>query len=188
MDTTYAPKGIEFNASYFLFNNKYSVLNQKLTYEQSYVNAYNEIYVKDLDGENKKSIILPTDVSEVTYEIKMINRKIPTSYMANNHGVLKNETGKITKYIEDSGEDIFLRILDLPIPVADEGYVFAGWKLRPYFKNCFPKVPSRSVNAKNEVTIADWYTLKKEIWSTEELSKTPISARTKWIILCQSPS
>lgn len=68
--------------------------------------------------------------------------------MANNHGVLKNETGKITKYIEDSGEDIFLRILDLPIPVADEGYVFAGWKLRPYFKNCFPKVPSRSVNAK----------------------------------------
>ena len=174
VDTTYAPKGIEFNASYFLFNNKYSVLNQKLTYEQSYVNAYNEIYVKDLDGENKKSIILPTDVSEVTYEIKMINRKIPTSYMANNHGVLKNETGKITKYIEDSGEDIFLRILDLPIPVADEGYVFAGWKLRPYFKNCFPKVPSRSVNAKNEVTIADWYTLKKEIWSTEELSKTPI--------------
>ena len=173
--TTYAPKGFKLDASKFLSQNKYSELYQKLTYEYSNIDTYciftEELYVKDLDGEYKKDIVLPMDVSEVTYEIK--NREIPTSYMVSEHGVYYNITGEIIKYIQDSGEDIYLRTLDLPIPVADEGYVFAGWKLSPVFSPYQPSY-SRNNNQNNTEIKTNWYTLKKEIWSTEELSKTPI--------------
>ncbi|WP_262265342.1 hypothetical protein, partial [Longicatena caecimuris] len=173
--TTYAPKGFKLDASKFLSQNKYSELYQKLTYEYSNIDTYciftEELYVKDLDGEYKKDIVLPMDVSEVTYEIK--NREIPTSYMVSEHGVYYNKTGEIIKYIQDSGEDIYLRTLDLPIPVADEGYVFAGWKLSPVFSPYQPSY-SRNNNQNNTEIKTNWYTLKKEIWSTEELSKTPI--------------
>ncbi|WP_196030031.1 hypothetical protein, partial [Longicatena caecimuris] len=173
--TTYAPKGFKLDVDFLIWFNR-SELNQILTYDHSYLDyeyIRNKLYVEDLDGEYKKDILLPMDVSEVIYEIKMINREIPTSYIVSNHGVLKDKTGEVTKYIRDKGEDVYFHTLDLPAPVAENGYQFIGWKVVPGFSEFYPISPS-SINDEFEDIYKEWYTLKKEIWSTEELSKTPI--------------
>ncbi|TCU62366.1 List-Bact-rpt repeat protein, partial [Longicatena caecimuris] len=150
-----------------------SELCKDITYDYSLEMHYlNDLMIIDKDGMMATNVTIPDNVTEITYEIKI--RDIPIRFYASSYGNLIDKNGYLRKTIKNDGINTYLQTLELPIPKADEGYRFVGWKVDPYFVPLF-KGGGRTIDdLKKNFNVVNWYTLKKEIWSTEELSKTPI--------------
>lgn len=163
--TLYRRKGMFFNK----YNFWTSLEAKESSFDDFFYISANYWKLTNKNGQDIELSRVP-DVDEETYEIHFLGPHV--EFISAQHGKLKSASGKLVnsiKILADNG-NYFRRLKSIPEPVADEGYEFKGWRLLPYYKIKAPAL--REIKNFNDFNT--FFKLKKDIWSTDELSELVI--------------